>query len=71
MNYGLSVAAFICLLMLYFATVVYYPYSSAIYYELGNQELLLNIISLIQFLISITYFFLWIKGHKKLAVEKY
>lgn len=32
MNWGLSVAAFICLLMLYFATVVYYPYSEAIEY---------------------------------------
>lgn len=71
LNWGLSVAALICLLMLYFATVVYYPYSEAIEYELGGQEWLLRGISFIQFLIALAYFFLWINSHMKLAVEKY
>lgn len=35
MSWGLTVAAIICLLMLYFATVVYYPYSENIEYDLG------------------------------------
>lgn len=36
MNWGMSVAAFICALMLYFATVVYYPYTQEIEYDLGR-----------------------------------
>jgi hypothetical protein len=71
MGWGLSVAAIICLLMLYFATVVYYPYTKEIEYDLGREEWLLTIISFVQFLIAMTYFFLWINSHVSLAVERY
>lgn len=68
MNWGLTVAAIICMLMLYFATVVYYPYSEAIEYDLGAEEWLLKIISFVQFSIALAYFFLWINSHMKLAI---
>ena len=64
-------ASIICLLMAYFAAVVYYPYSQTIEYDLGNEELLLNIASILQFIVAMTYFSLWIKSHMKLAVQKY
>lgn len=57
--------------MLYFATVVYYPFSEEIEYDLGSEEWLLKGISLVQFMIALAYFFLWINSHMKLAVEKY
>ena len=71
MNWGLSVAAIICALMLYFATVVYYPYTKEIEYDLGREKWLLTFISFMQFLIAMTYFFLWTNSHLSLTIEKY
>jgi heme/copper-type cytochrome/quinol oxidase subunit 2 len=71
MSHGLTMAAIICGLMLYFAAVVYYPYSQNIEYDLGNEAILLRVASIVQFIIAMTYFFLWIMSHMKLAVQKY
>ena len=57
--------------MLYFATVVYYPYTMEIQYDLGKQEWVLTIFSFLQFLVAMTYFFLWINSHVSIAMEKY
>ena len=48
MNWGLTIATLICLLMLYFATVVYYPYTKEIAFELGKEEWVLTIFSFFQ-----------------------
>ena len=68
MNWGLTIATLICLLMLYFATVVYYPYTKEIAFELGREEWVLTIFSFFQFLIAVTYFFLWTNSHVRLAI---
>ena len=68
---GLKIASLICFLVAYFAAVVYYPYEEVIEYDMGAQTALLKGLSLVQFVVSLLYFFLWLKTHLHLAIQKY
>ena len=65
------IATFICVLMIFFSTVIYYPYEHAIDYDMGPETTLLRIISFVQFLVAIVFFLLFLKSHLKLAIGKY
>jgi heme/copper-type cytochrome/quinol oxidase subunit 4 len=71
LNLGLQIAGFICVLMLYFAAVVYYPYQDVIEYDMGTEYTILKGLSLIQFMVALMYFGLWMKNHMYLAIKKY
>lgn len=68
---GLYISTFICFLMAWFAAVVYYPMEGSIVYDLGQEEIILKALSLIQFLVSLMYFCLWSQMHLHLAIKKY
>ena len=57
--------------MILFSTVIYYPYENSIEYDMGPESTLLKIISLIQFIVAIIFFLLFLKNHLKLAMGKY
>jgi hypothetical protein len=57
--------------MMFFSTVVYYPYEHSIEYDMGPETFLFRIISLVQFVVAIVFFLLFLKSHLKLAIGKY
>lgn len=57
--------------MAWFAAVVYYPYEDVIEYDLGKKEVILRVLSTIQFIVSVIYFFLWTQTHLHLAIKRY
>jgi hypothetical protein len=70
-NIALALTALICLLMVRFVNVIYYPNDEAIEYDLGTHQALINLLSYIQFGFAVFYVTLWMFNHIKLALGKY
>lgn len=70
-NYGLAIATIVCVLMLHFAVVLYYPDYDIVEYDLGPGYELLNALSYLQLGLSFIYLFLWCQPHTHLAVKRY
>ena len=70
-NIAMIITAIICVLMVLFVTVLYYPHTEAIEYELGSHKALITTLSSIQFAFALIYTSLWMFNHIKLALGKY
>lgn len=70
-NIAMVITALICILMVRFVTVVYYPIDEAIEYDLGSHKALITTLSSIQFTFALIYTSLWMFNHIKLALGKY
>lgn len=68
---SLGLAAFICLMLFFFAWVLYYPDDNEIVYELGSYSILFGALSSLQLLFSLVYTTLWMKNHIELAIKRY
>lgn len=70
-NIALIFSILICILLVTWVNVVYYPLDEAIEYDLGAYRTVIKILSTIQFGFAMLYTTLWMFNHIKLAKGKY